>query len=102
MGACCYACVYSNGMSQPTSHELRGPGQPLRQTMSPGRQKIHKAEIRTQGEEYCNFKLLIFIFPFCWVYLNYGLDCGLDWWTGLMDWTDGLDWWTGLVDWTVD
>ena len=25
------------------------------------------------------------------VYLNYGLDCGLDWWTGLMDWTGGLD-----------
>ena len=25
---------------------------------------------------------------------------GLDWWTGLVDWTGGLDWWTGLVDWT--
>ena len=25
---------------------------------------------------------------------------GLDWWTGLVDWTDGLDWWTGLMDWT--
>ena len=25
---------------------------------------------------------------------------GLDWWTGLVDWTSGLDWWTGLVDWT--
>ena len=23
---------------------------------------------------------------------------GLDWWTGLVDWTSGLDWWTGLVD----
>jgi len=21
---------------------------------------------------------------------------GLDWWTGLVDWTGGLDWWTGL------
>ena len=25
---------------------------------------------------------------------------GLDWWTGLVDWTSRLDWWTGLVDWT--
>ena len=21
---------------------------------------------------------------------------GLDWWTGLVDWTGGLDWWTDL------
>ena len=42
-----------------------------------------------------------------------GLDCGLDCWSGLLDWTDGLDCgvdcgvdcgldcWTGLLDWTV-
>ena len=24
---------------------------------------------------------------------------GLDWCTGLVDWTGGLDQWTGLVDW---
>ena len=28
-----------------------------------------------------------------------GLDCGLDCWTGLLDWIAGLDCWTGLVDW---
>ena len=28
-----------------------------------------------------------------------GLDCGLDFWTGLMDWIEGLDCWTGLKDW---
>ena len=44
-----------------------------------------------------------------WLYTITGLDWwtglvdwtgGLDWWTGLVDWTGGLDWWTGLVDWT--
>ena len=30
-----------------------------------------------------------------------GLVCGLDCWTGLLDWTGGLDWWTELLDWTV-
>ena len=25
------------------------------------------------------------------------MDDGLDWLTGLVDWTGGLDWWTGLV-----
>ena len=35
--------------------------------------------------------------------LDWMVDCmdgGLDWWTGLVDWTGGLDWWTRLVDWT--
>jgi len=26
---------------------------------------------------------------------------GLDYWTGLLDWTTGLDYWTGLLDWTT-
>jgi len=26
---------------------------------------------------------------------------GLDYWTGLLDWTTGLDYWTGLLDWTI-
>ena len=24
---------------------------------------------------------------------------GLDYWTGLLDWTTGLDYWIGLLDW---
>ena len=28
-----------------------------------------------------------------------GLDCGLDHWTGLLDWITGLDCWTGSLDW---
>ena len=30
-----------------------------------------------------------------------GLDCGLDYWTGLLDWITGLDCWTGSLDWTA-
>ena len=26
---------------------------------------------------------------------------GLDYWTGILDWTTGLDYWTGLLDWTT-
>ena len=26
---------------------------------------------------------------------------GLDYWTGLLDWTTGLDYWNGLLDWTT-
>ena len=26
---------------------------------------------------------------------------GLDYWTGLLDWTTGLEYWTGLLDWTT-
>jgi len=26
---------------------------------------------------------------------------GLDYWTGLLDWTTGLDYWTGLLEWTT-
>jgi len=29
------------------------------------------------------------------------LTTGLDYWTGLSDWTTGLDYWTGLLDWTT-
>jgi len=30
-----------------------------------------------------------------------GTITGLDYWTGLLDWTTGLDYWTGLLDWTT-
>ena len=31
-----------------------------------------------------------------------GLDyTGLDYWTGLLDWTTGPDYWNGLLEWTT-
>ena len=26
---------------------------------------------------------------------------GLDYWTGILDWTTGLEYWTGLLDWNT-
>ena len=34
-------------------------------------------------------------------FLRPSLFSGLDYWTGLLDWTTGLDYWTGLLDWTT-
>jgi len=35
------------------------------------------------------------------IWFQESLFTGLDYWTGLLDWTTGLDYWTGLLDWTT-
>ena len=38
---------------------------------------------------------------FVWYRQGLSTITGLDYWTGLLDWTTGLDYWTGLLDWTT-
>ena len=47
-------------------------------------------------QEWCNF---LFAMGVNRSSLIVGLDCGLDRWTGSLDWIAGLDRWTGLLDW---
>jgi len=48
------------------------------------------------GDCYVNYVNTSLLGKLSRLYLIAGLDCGLDYWTGLLDWTTGLDYWNDL------